>query len=176
MRHLSPAERLGMAEARAARLESRMLQQDKLIEELRRQIDAITAALRGMPAHNEPKLPVPLYRRRMADIAAAVALANDLTVTELKSADRTARIAWPRQEAMLAMQEEGFSLPQIGRFFKRDHTTVLHGVRAAKLRMGAALPLQPNCDGGKMSGSGGATNAIPDPDHRRSVTGDRNDG
>jgi len=134
VKHLSITDRLGMAEARAARLEARISQQDKLIEAQARQIDAIAAALRGAPVHSAVAIPPPLYKRRMADIVAAVALANDVTVAELKSDDRTRQISWPRQDAMLAMSEDGFSLKQIGLFFKRDHTTVLHGIRAAKAR------------------------------------------
>lgn len=133
MKHLSITDRLGMAEARAARLESLIAQQGKLIEAQARQINAILSAMRGTVPQGA-SLPVPTYRRRMTDIAAAVALANDLTATELKSDAREIRISHPRQDAMRAMHEEGFSLPVIGRFFKRDHTTVLHGVRAAKAR------------------------------------------
>jgi len=134
MKHLSITDRLGMAEARAARMEARIAQQDKLIEAQARQIDAIAAALRGAPVHSAVAIPPPLYKRRMSDIAAAFAMAHDLSVLELKSATSVRHIAWPRQDAMLAMSEDGFSLKQIGRFFKRDHTTVLHGIRAAKAR------------------------------------------
>lgn len=165
MKHLSLAERLSMAEARAARMESRLTLQAQLIEAQSRQIDALAAALRGAPAHSEPKIPPPLYKRRMAEIAAAVAFANDLTLAELKSDGRTQKISWPRQDAMLAMQEAQFSLSQIGRFFKRDHTTVLHGVRAAKLRRQQAIPLPSNCDEAKMSGPGGVGSASPSPRH-----------
>ncbi|UOF80839.1 dnaA [Caudoviricetes sp.] len=31
-----------------------------------------------------------------------------------------------------ALREAGFSLPQIGAFFGRDHTTILHGLRRWK--------------------------------------------
>ena len=34
-----------------------------------------------------------------------------------------------RQEAMALCRKHGYSLPEIGRFFNRDHTTVLHAVR-----------------------------------------------
>lgn len=34
-----------------------------------------------------------------------------------------------RWRAMKRAHEAGFSLPQIGRAFNRDHTTVLHGLR-----------------------------------------------
>lgn len=134
MRHLSIPERLGMAEARAVRMESRIAQQDKIIALQRAQIDAIVAFLKGMPTTSDARLPQPAYKRRMAEIAAEVAIANDLTVAELKSEDRTFRITHPRQDAMLQMHKAGFSLPMIGRFFSRDHTTVLYGCRAAKAR------------------------------------------
>jgi|TARA_R110002020_G_scaffold233439_1_gene445218 chromosomal replication initiation ATPase DnaA len=39
----------------------------------------------------------------------------------------------PRQEAYRRIYETGqFTLPQIGRIFKRHHTTILHGIRRAK--------------------------------------------
>jgi chromosomal replication initiation ATPase DnaA len=34
----------------------------------------------------------------------------------------------------LEFREEGMSLPEIGRFFKRDHTTVCHGIKVARER------------------------------------------
>jgi len=41
----------------------------------------------------------------------------------------------PRQAAMAAVQSElGYSLPRIGRIFKRHHTTVLFGIRAHEAR------------------------------------------
>lgn len=41
----------------------------------------------------------------------------------------------PRQAAMAAVREAtGYSLPQIGRIFKRDHTTVLYAIRAHAAR------------------------------------------
>jgi len=48
----------------------------------------------------------------------------------------SARVASvPRQAAMAAVQRDlGYSLPRIGRIFKRHHTTVLHGIRAHKAR------------------------------------------
>lgn len=43
-----------------------------------------------------------------------------------------------RQEAMRRASDEGLSLVRIGNAMRRDHTTVLHGIRAAKARLGAA--------------------------------------
>lgn len=62
-----------------------------------------------------------------------------LTREELLSANRSARIAWPRQLAMyLAREHTSESLPAIGRGFGgRDHTTVLHACKRASKRLGS---------------------------------------
>ncbi len=54
------------------------------------------------------------------------------------SAERSRDIAWPRQRAMYLARTLGQrSLPAIGRAFgDRDHTTVLHAVRAVDKRRG----------------------------------------
>ncbi|MDQ3092253.1 MAG: chromosomal replication initiator protein DnaA [Actinomycetota bacterium] len=56
---------------------------------------------------------------------------------ELVSADRSARLAWPRQLAMyLAREHTSESLPSIARRFGgRNHTTVLHACRRAATRL-----------------------------------------
>lgn len=49
---------------------------------------------------------------------------------------RTKDVAQSRQEAMhLLRATSKLSLPQIGRCFDRDHTTVLHSLGAVSLRM-----------------------------------------
>jgi len=56
---------------------------------------------------------------------------------ELLSARRDRRLAWPRQEAMaLAAARDRLSTTLIGRCFGRDHTTVLHAIRAVADRAG----------------------------------------
>lgn len=75
-----------------------------------------------------------LDKLRMADICTEVARANLVTVDDLRGPSRKRPFAWPRQDAMVRMHEEGFSLPQIGRFLNRDHTTILDGIRAARSR------------------------------------------
>ncbi len=71
------------------------------------------------------------------DIINEVAEKHELTVDELKSTTRARRIAWPRQEAMLRLRDEtAMSLPQIAeKLGLKDHTTVLHGIRAASERV-----------------------------------------
>jgi chromosomal replication initiation ATPase DnaA len=78
----------------------------------------------------------------MAAITAIVAARHGLTVEELREPGRSRYVAYPRQEAMWMMRqvktangEHRFSLPQIGRYLGgRDHTTVLHGVKAHEAR------------------------------------------
>jgi chromosomal replication initiator protein len=84
-----------------------------------------------------------LYPRRAAeprslrDIQLATCRAFSLSLDELLSHDRSARVAWPRQMAMhLARQLTDLTLPAIGRDFGgRDHTTVLHADRRARQRL-----------------------------------------
>ncbi len=58
----------------------------------------------------------------------------NLKENELKSSDRSKRIAYPRQIAMYIMKElTSASLIQIGEFFGgKDHSTILHGINKIK--------------------------------------------
>ncbi|WP_226552963.1 helix-turn-helix domain-containing protein [Celeribacter naphthalenivorans] len=69
-------------------------------------------------------------------IATRVAEKYGITLGDLRGPERTRNIAHPRQEAMAAIRaaRPDMSLPQIGRFFNRDHTTVIHGIRAVEKR------------------------------------------
>ena len=60
-----------------------------------------------------------------------------LTIEELVSHERTARLAWPRQVAMyLCREHTDQSLPAIGkRFGGRNHTTVMHACRRTSARL-----------------------------------------
>jgi chromosomal replication initiator protein len=71
------------------------------------------------------------------EIALATCKRYGLTLEELRSSSRAARVAWPRQVAMyLARELTDQSLPAIGRQLGgRDHTTVLHACRKATQRM-----------------------------------------
>ncbi len=59
-----------------------------------------------------------------------------LSVDELKSKTRKRSVALPRQVAMfLARQYTDDSLQTIGRFFNRDHATVIHSVKQIKKKL-----------------------------------------
>jgi len=72
-------------------------------------------------------------RQTVANILREVALEHGLTVAALIGQGRSRHIAWPRQEAYYKAFTEcpHLSYPEIARRIGgRDHTTVLHGVRA----------------------------------------------
>jgi chromosomal replication initiator protein len=72
----------------------------------------------------------------IADIQAVVARYYDVSVPELVSASRAARIAWPRQVAIhLARELTDSSLQSIGNAFDRNHATVLHACRRVSERL-----------------------------------------
>lgn len=59
-----------------------------------------------------------------------VALKHGLTIADIMGRRRKPNIVLARHEAMYELHATGkYSLPQIGRFMKRDHTTILHGCR-----------------------------------------------
>ncbi len=72
-------------------------------------------------------------------IAYQVCQKHRITLAQLRGKQRARCFAWPRQEVMYrASKETSASLPEIGRYLDRDHTTVIHGIRAHEARMEAA--------------------------------------
>lgn len=74
------------------------------------------------------------------DIVAEIAALYDVTVADLTGPSRRKRITHPRQHAMWEVRRRAphLSLPQIGRLFGgRDHTTIIHGLRAHEARLAA---------------------------------------
>jgi chromosomal replication initiator protein len=81
----------------------------------------------------------PLVPRRelsIAEIQSSVAAYYDLSVAELLSTTRTARIAWPRQVAIhLARELTNASLQAIGDAFARSHATIIHACNRVSERL-----------------------------------------
>jgi chromosomal replication initiator protein len=75
----------------------------------------------------------PTPKRKMASIAVEIASEHLLDVSAIRERGRAQRLYRPRAKAMLAMYREGYSYPQIGRYFNRDHTTVIHACNRALL-------------------------------------------
>jgi chromosomal replication initiator protein len=82
----------------------------------------------ALPAQTITPAPAPLDARQVQE---AVAARLELSVDDLLSPNRTARIARARQLAMYLTRElTDLSLPAIAEAFnRRDHTTVLHAIR-----------------------------------------------
>jgi chromosomal replication initiation ATPase DnaA len=114
--------------ARVQRQEATILAYDRALRELQERCDSLARA----QALQSPKIAP--EKRRMAEIAAGVAAANGLTLAELRSKNKSFAFSHPRQHAMTLMRDAGHSASAIALFFKCDHTTVIHGVRAAKAR------------------------------------------
>lgn len=77
----------------------------------------------------------PDTRQKSAAIIATVASECGILPPDILGSSRKPHIAHPRQEVMRRLRELGYSYPRIGRILARDHTTVLHGVRAARARL-----------------------------------------
>lgn len=78
-------------------------------------------------------------RTSVADIVRETAAKHGLSVSVLLGQCRQRAYAWPRQEAMYRVFTEcpHISYPEAGRRLGgRDHTTILHGVRAHCQRNG----------------------------------------
>lgn len=100
-------------------------------------LDTLIDMLTG-PA-NDRRIP---HRLLPADIRRVVTTFFAVTDKELDGRSRSGSIARIRQIAFyLCRTRTAQSLPEIGRAFKRDHSTILHGVRriAAARRTDAAL-------------------------------------
>lgn len=84
----------------------------------------VTAELPAVPDDESP----------LDRIAALVAERYRLSVKALRGPSRVRNVARARQVAMSVARAAGFSFPQIGAFFGRDHTTVMHScARVAEL-------------------------------------------
>ncbi len=66
----------------------------------------------------------------LRDITDGVCTRFNLTRDDMRNQARNRAVARPWQVLMyLAREMTGQSLPQIGRYLCRDHTTIMHGVR-----------------------------------------------
>lgn len=81
----------------------------------------------------------PMAWPSIAHIQARVAVARRVPMIEMISCRRQRDVVHARQLAIyLAKQLTPRSLPQIGRRFHRDHTTVLHAIRQVEKRLAAS--------------------------------------
>jgi chromosomal replication initiator protein len=101
----------------------------------RRPIDAALAddVLAGLYPDARPRHQAPTIERVQELTCEAFAI----SLEELLSGARSARVAWPRQVAMyLARRHTGATLPAIGeQFGRRNHTTVMYACRRTEERI-----------------------------------------
>lgn len=72
----------------------------------------------------------------MHHIVAKVAIEMGVPGRIMRAPTRRQTVFRARAEAMRRLKEAGYGLRQIGMYFGgRDHTTVLHAIERAKLRM-----------------------------------------
>lgn len=82
---------------------------------------------------NEAK---PRWKPLSRAIIKAVAMKHDVRIHEIMGTSRERQIVHARQEAMFQIRETTpLSLPQIARMFGKDHSTVVHAVKAHKERI-----------------------------------------
>lgn len=98
----------------------------------------------------EPEPPPPPWDTRLKEcwpsaraIIFAVSAEYKVGRRELESMDRTHRVVRPRQLAMyLCRLLTPLSLPEIGRRLgRKDHTTILHGVRVVQMALAQRSPI-----------------------------------
>ncbi len=64
----------------------------------------------------------------MEQLTEKVAMDFKVLPSELRGPSRFAHFTEPRRKVWTELQVRGYSLDQIGRFFGRHHTTILHGI------------------------------------------------
>jgi len=65
----------------------------------------------------------------------SVATHYGYTLEELLGPRRNRTLAKARHVAMLLARQQGLSYPELGRAFRRDHSTVISGVRSVRRRL-----------------------------------------
>ncbi len=75
----------------------------------------------------------------LQDELAAVALKYCATFDEVMSRSRTSRVTRARHAVWFTLYDMGWSYPDIGDVFERDHTTVMSGVKAFADELGVVV-------------------------------------
>lgn len=76
-------------------------------------------------------LPWRIIRNNLERVSAKTGISCE----DIQSDKKTRHIAHARQVVMYGARLAGVSFAEIGDFFGRDHTTVMHGVRAVEKRV-----------------------------------------
>ena len=110
---------------------------EQKVERLERRVQAMTECLEILTG-NKPK-PIIIGKGHKEEIA-RFEQACGLDRGQIYLRTKSKRISHPRQDCFVHLQAAfpDLSLPDIGRLFGLDHTTVLHGIRASKARAATA--------------------------------------
>ena len=80
-------------------------------------------------------------------IKKAVCEEYGITVPEIESRRRSRPLSWPRQYAMwLTLKMTSATLPEVGRRYNRDHTTVIHAKEQVEKRLEGNIELAMRMD------------------------------
>lgn len=79
-----------------------------------------------------------LRRDSVRRVVEAISERTGIPAVRIVSMSRNVAVVAARHWAFYELQQAGFSLSQMGRMFKKDHTTILHGIRKHIARTGAA--------------------------------------
>lgn len=97
--------------------------------------------------------PAPTRRQQINATITVVALRHDVPVEDIMVGDRKRPIVNARHEAMYLLRNKfRLSYPRIGAIMGRDHSTVMHGVRAHAARIGVPARLATGWDLGREGG------------------------
>jgi len=125
-------DRVQVLERRADVARDRIAELEDEVETLKAEMRAFAAMLTPLAA--DPKLQL---------VVGEVAKELGMPVPAILGPGRTRDVVMPRQMAFyVAGQVVGLSLTQIGLGMNRDHTSVLHGIRAHTERMQANAQLR----------------------------------
>jgi chromosomal replication initiation ATPase DnaA len=94
-----------------------------------------------MRSGSAPAVIQALDARGLLDLVAGVCRTHGVTLDELCGRTRTRAASCARHEAWWQIRHHPklhYSLGDIGRLFRRDHTTVRHGIEAHQGRIGEA--------------------------------------
>lgn len=127
-------------EAEAARKREIEAWRKKLEEDKQRRIDELRAsaavdAYRCITVRGMPEVKVPAK-----EIIAKVAAMHNMTAAEILSNRRHRPVVEARHDAIKAVADArpDLSLPQIGRIFGKDHTSIIHALNRRGGRSGAS--------------------------------------
>lgn len=136
-------ERLGIVEEAAARREYVRRHQEAIQRRMALPREPVvrrnlTPFPRPRPDPQHPGYPPMDHTTtvRLMDVVRAVSVESGIKVSELMGLHRRRRVSWPRQVAMFVIHCHCHcTLSQIGRFFRRDHTTVMHAIQVMHKRL-----------------------------------------